>query len=165
MNLRPSPPPSPRGRGSSRHAAIRELIRSRQVGTQEELRLLLAKEGFEVTQATLSRDLARLGARRVALPEGGTTYELEERAGPTPDALAALRDMVTSVTHTGALVVIHTLPGAASAVALTIDRARLSQIAGTIAGDDTIFIAPARGVAPGRVSRHLEALWRKGGLQ
>src|ERR671930_436364 len=62
----------------TRRAAIRALIRSRRVGTQEELRQLLASQGYDVTQATLSRDLARLGARRVSLPEGGTAYEVEE---------------------------------------------------------------------------------------
>ncbi|HVE86878.1 MAG TPA: hypothetical protein VND93_28680, partial [Myxococcales bacterium] len=61
----------------ARRETIRRLIRSRKVPTQEDLRELLASEGFDVTQATLSRDLARIGARRVPLPEGGSAYELE----------------------------------------------------------------------------------------
>ncbi len=70
--------------------------------------------------------------------------------------------MVTSVVDTDALVVVQTLPGAASAVALAIDRARLAESAGTIAGDDTIFLAPSRGTSPARVARKLFSLWMKG---
>ena len=147
----------------TRRAAIRELIRSRMVGTQEELRQLLASRGYDVTQATLSRDLARLGARRVALREGGTAYEVEEARIPGGvESLASHRDQVISVMETDALVVIHTLAGAASAVALAVDRARLAEVAGTIAGDDTIFVAPSRGIGAGRVARQLKSLWTKG---
>jgi transcriptional regulator of arginine metabolism len=147
----------------TRRAAIRELIRSRLVGTQEELRQLLASQGYDVTQATLSRDLARLGARRVSLPEGGTAYEVEDARIPdSSESLAHYSDMVTSVVDTEALVVVHTLTGSAPAVALAVDRARLAHVAGTIAGDDTIFIAPSRGVSPGRLARQLKSLWLKG---
>jgi transcriptional regulator of arginine metabolism len=150
----------------ARRAAIRRIVRSRRVATQEEPRELLDREGFEVTQATLSRDLARLQARRVSLPEGGTTYEVPMSGdGKTPrpvlgiDALARLRGMVTAVAPSDALVIVHTLQGMASAVALAIDSAQLPEVAGTIAGDDTIFIAPSRGVAPGRIARQLTAMW------
>jgi transcriptional regulator of arginine metabolism len=150
----------------TRRAAIRELIRSRLVGTQEELRQLLASRGYEVTQATLSRDLARLGARRVSLREGGTAYEVEEvRVPGGSELLVGYRELVISVAETDAMVIVHTLPGAASAVALAVDRARLPHVAGTIAGDDTIFIAPARGVGPGRIARQLKSLWAKGRAQ
>src|SRR5215469_12045493 len=59
-----------------RREAVKRIIRNSKIATQEDLRRLLEKEGFEVTQATLSRDLAQLAARRVALPEGGAAYEL-----------------------------------------------------------------------------------------
>lgn len=155
-----------RGDPDIRRATIRQLIKSKMVATQEELRELLAGEGFDVTQATLSRDLAQIGARRVSLPEGGTAYEVDDvRVAEGPDALLPYQGMVTAVVDTDALVIIHTLPGAASAVALGIDRARLAQVAGTIAGDDCIFIAPAKGVAPGRISRQLNQLWLKGKTQ
>ncbi|HYX90142.1 MAG TPA: arginine repressor [Myxococcaceae bacterium] len=147
----------------TRRAAIRALIRSRRVGTQEELRQLLASQGYDVTQATLSRDLARLGARRVSLPEGGTAYEVEEaRFGGGSELLVHYREMVTTVVEAEALVVVQTLPGSASAVARAVDQARVAQVAGTIAGDDTIFIALSRGVSPARVARQLRALWLKG---
>jgi transcriptional regulator of arginine metabolism len=69
--------------------------------------------------------------------------------------------MVTSVVATDALVIVHTLQGMASAVALAVDSARLAEVAGTIAGDDTIFIAPSRGIAPARLSRQLTSTWLK----
>lgn len=159
----PGSPDNTRADPGLRRAAIRGLIKSRVIGTQEELRELLEAEGHEVTQATLSRDLAQLGARRVSLPEGGTAYEVDDLRVPEgPDALLPFREMITSVVDTDALVVIKTLPGAASAVAVALDRARLQHIAGTLAGDDTIFIAPIKGVAPGRISRQLNTLWSKG---
>jgi transcriptional regulator of arginine metabolism len=155
-----------RNDNGTRRAVIRALIRSRLVGTQGELRQLLASRGYEVTQATLSRDLARLGARRVSLPEGGTAYEVEEaRVAAEAELLSHYREMVTTVIESDALVVVQTLPGSASAVARAVDQARLAQVAGTIAGDDTIFIAPSRGVAPGRLARQLRSLWLKGRAQ
>ena len=138
----------------ARRTQIRELIGHRAVATQEELRALLASRGHEVTQATLSRDLAQLGARRAAQPGGGTSYELPD-ARP---ALPLLPDLVRSIDDNGTLVVIHTAPGAAQVVASALDRARPAEILGTIAGDDAIFVAPARGVAPPRLARRIREL-------
>ncbi len=148
---------------AQRLAAIRELIRARPIATQDELRKLLARKGHAVTQGTLSRDLARLRTRRVALPEGGMAYELADVSGAeAPNGLASLREVVVRVTETGALVVVHTLPGMASAVALGIDRARLPPVAGTIAGDDTVFIAIGKSGDSRSLSRQLDTLWKKG---
>ena len=138
----------------SRRAAIRQLIASRPVATQEELRSLLADRGHEVTQATLSRDLAQLGARRAAQPGGGTHYELPD----APRAVPLLADLVQTIDDNGTLVVVHTSSGAAQVVAGTLDRARLTEVLGTIAGDDAIFIAPARGVSTTKVIRKLREL-------
>jgi transcriptional regulator of arginine metabolism len=149
-------------REAERRQAVGELIRSRLIGTQEELRELLLDRGFDVTQATLSRDLGKLGARRVQLDAGGTAYELP--GAPVEHdatALEAMQSMVTEVVDTDALVVVRTLPGGASPVALAIDRARLPEVAGTVAGDDTLFVAPARGVGSTRLARRLRALWKK----
>jgi len=134
----------------ARRTEIRALIASRPVATQEELRELLAARGHEVTQATLSRDLAKLGARRAA----GGPYELPD-APPRPPVLG---DLVRAVDDNGSLVVIHTSAGAAQVVASTFDRARLPEALGTIAGDDTIFVAPARGVTTARLARRLREL-------
>jgi transcriptional regulator of arginine metabolism len=127
---------------SRRRDAVARLIRARRIATQDELLAALRAEGFEVTQATLSRDLARLGARRVSDPQGGTRYELspEERR----DGIEAVGRLVGTVTCNGSLVVVRTHPGSAPAVARAIDMARLADVLGTIAGDDTVFIAPLR---------------------
>jgi transcriptional regulator of arginine metabolism len=134
---------------------IRALITSRQVATQEELRSLLADRGHDVTQATLSRDLANLGARRAAQPGGGTYYELPDTIRPSTPLLA---DLVRTIDDNGTLVVIHTSAGAANVVAGLLDRARLPEVLGTIAGDDAIFIAPARGITTARVIKKLREL-------
>jgi transcriptional regulator of arginine metabolism len=129
-------------RADRRRQAVARHIRSRHIGTQEELLEALRADGFEATQATLSRDLARLGARRVSVPGGGTRYELDEE--DRRDGLGAVAGLVASVACNGALVVVRTHPGSAPAVARAVDLASLPDVLGTIAGDDTIFIAPAR---------------------
>ena len=138
-----------------RRVAIRELLASQPVATQEDLRELLAARGHDVTQATLSRDLAQLGARRVAQPGGGSRYELPDAPAPAPPLLL---DLVKGIDDNGTLVVVHTSPGAAQVVANVLDRARVPEVLGTIAGDDAIFVAPARGVATSRVIRRLREL-------
>jgi transcriptional regulator of arginine metabolism len=146
----------------ARQEAIRRIIRTTAVSTQEELGELLAKEGFDVTQATLSRDLAQLGAMRVSLPGGGTVYGLEASPPPANEArLRELAEMVLDVADNDQLVVIKTLPAAASAVAAAIDAARLPDNLGSIAGDDTIFIAPTRGRTTRALSKKLKALFGK----
>jgi transcriptional regulator of arginine metabolism len=147
---------------TARQEAIRRIIRTRAVSTQEELGQLLAREGFDVTQATLSRDLARLGAMRVSLPGGGTVYGLEDAPPPSGEArLLELGDMLLTVDANELLVVLHTRPGSAPVVAAAIDQARLPECLGTIAGDDTIFVAPARGRSAPTLSRKLKALFGK----
>lgn len=147
---------------AQRRAAIRRIIRGRLVSTQEELGRLLAFEGFEATQATLSRDLASLRARRVSLPEGGTSYELAPD-GDTPQqqALRELGQMVLSAEDNGNLVALFTSPGAAPTVARAIDLARLPQCLGSVAGDDTIFVAPARTSSARLLARKLRQLFGK----
>jgi transcriptional regulator of arginine metabolism len=125
-----------------RREAVARILRDRRVGSQEELIARLAAAGFAATQATLSRDLARLGARRVASPDAPPVYELPEEE--RRDGTAALAGLVRAVASNGALVVVRTHPGSAPAVARAIDLARLPESLGTIAGDDTIFVAPSR---------------------
>jgi len=138
-----------------RRDAVARIVRTRRIGTQEELLAALAREGFRATQATLSRDLTRLGARRVGRPDG-VFYEVD---GPTAEASqAALRGLVVAIDTNASLAVIRTAVGAASAVARSIDDARLVEVLGTIAGDDTIFVAPAAGVTPRRLATRLGEL-------
>jgi transcriptional regulator of arginine metabolism len=125
-----------------RREAVARILRSGRISTQDDLLAELRREGFRATQATLSRDLARLGARRVSRPDGGAFYELGE--APPGDGFAALRGLVSAVEANGSLVVVRTHPGSAPAVARAIDLSRMPEVLGTIAGDDTIFVAPAR---------------------
>ena len=141
--------PSP----SRRREAVARILRARRIGTQEELLVALAEAGQRATQATLSRDLARLGARRVSRP-GGAFYELP---GPG-DELSALRGQIAAIAANGSLAVIRTQPGSASAVARAIDLAQVPEVLGTIAGDDTIFVAPAGAIRPRRLAVRLGEL-------
>lgn len=148
----------------ARREAVRHILRTTRVGTQEDLRARLSLRGFDVTQATLSRDLSRLGARRVTLPDVGSVYELDSFKAPSGEGeLARALSLVTGIEESVALVVVMTAPGAASSVALALDRARLGEVLGTIAGDDTIFLAPARTSSAAAVVKILKKLWKKGG--
>ncbi len=137
-----------------RRELVARIIRARRIGTQEELLAALSAAGQRATQATLSRDLARLGARRVSRPDGGSYYELPSDA----DALGALRAQVSSIGANASLVVIRTVPGGANAIARAIDVAQVPEVLGTIAGDDTIFIAPAAGLRTARLAARLAEL-------
>jgi transcriptional regulator of arginine metabolism len=130
-----------------RQQAIRRLIASRVLHSQHELQSLLRDEGFEATQATLSRDLAELGVLKG--PDG---YRLpgEEAPAASPSRLEhALRRELLSVGFGGTLVVLRTPTGHGNALAVELDAARLPGTLGTIAGDDTVFLA-AKGPAIAR---------------
>jgi transcriptional regulator of arginine metabolism len=145
----------------ARRALIVELIRTRHVATQGDLRDLLRAKGHDVTQATLSRDLAKLGARRVALPSGGTAYEVDGFAAHTGEVgqRTAMAALVLGIREGAAIVVIHTRPGAAQAVAALLDQARLDSIIGSIAGDDTIFVVPERRVSTATLAKALRRMF------
>lgn len=126
----------------SRLDALRELLKEGSLSTQEDLRDKLERMRFAVTQSTVSRDLRKIGAVKATDPEGRTIYRLpEEDAAPT--MVGALMDLVRDIQANQSLVVIHTSPGSASFVARHLDRTRPAGILGTIAGDDTIFVAPS----------------------
>ncbi|GIE89264.1 arginine repressor [Actinoplanes regularis] len=129
---------------AGRHARIVELIRGRTVRSQTELADLLAAEGVQVTQATLSRDLEELNAVKVSgaylIPEDGKR-PLRETTGQGPARLIRLlRELLTGVDSSGNIAVLRTPPGAAQFLASALDRSGLSDVVGTIAGDDTIFV-------------------------
>ena len=124
----------------SRHFAIKEIIGSKTVASQDELRIELKKRGFDVTQATLSRDMKILGVGRVAFGEG-MKYVLQPAAetqilGPLVGA------QVTSFSANESMVIIHTLPGSANVVGEFVDTLNNSDILGTIAGDNTLLVIP-----------------------
>jgi transcriptional regulator of arginine metabolism len=143
---------------SARHDAIRRALRARRIATQQELADTLKREGIEATQATLSRDLAELGVLRVSTPEGAV-YELEPVSAQATPQTRELGETILSLADNEALVVLRTRPGMASAVALAIDNARLSECLGTLAGDDTIFATPARGVPARRLATRIQQLF------
>jgi len=136
----------------ARRQAVARILTGRRIGTQRALLSALRREGFRADQATLSRDLARLGARRVSRPDGAW-YEVD--GGAASQREEALRGLVLGLSCNGSLAVIRTAVGAASAVARAIDDARLAEVLGTIAGDDTIFVAPAAGWKPRRLAAAL----------
>ena len=137
----------------ARHEAIRRVLRSERIGTQEDFCRVLAREGVRVTQATLSRDLQQLGAVRVA-----GMYQLPA-GSPAAARLRELGDLIVSFAENDHLVVLRTHPAAAPAVASAIDAAHLPGCLGTLAGDDTIFATPVRGVPVRKLSRKLRNLF------
>jgi transcriptional regulator of arginine metabolism len=125
-----------------------ELIRSRTVRSQTELADLLAHEGVQVTQATLSRDLEELNAVKVSgaylIPEDGKRPLRETQQGPAR-LIRLLKELLTGVDSSGNIAVLRTPPGAAQFLASALDRSGLSDVVGTIAGDDTIFVVARDG--------------------
>ena len=145
-----------------RQRAIRDLVGRRPIRTQQELAAALRERGVRATQATISRDVAELGL--VKEPRGGIqAYALPPRLVDAEtsgeDRLRALlHDLPAEVREAGLILVIRTLPGSAHAIAAALDRARWPEVAGSIAGDDTVFVAcPDRG-ALARVRRRIAAL-------
>ena len=138
-----------------RQKLIAEFIRTHEVGNQEEVTAKLAEHGFAVTQATVSRDLDQLGAVKVKRG-GGSCYALPDQLGGhdwAADRLSRLVvEWVQSAEPAGNLVVLKTPPGSAHLVAFAIDHARRPEIAGTIAGDDTIFVAVRDAAAAARLA-------------
>jgi transcriptional regulator of arginine metabolism len=137
---------------AGRHARIVELLREQVVRSQTELAELLADSGVQVTQATLSRDLEELGAVKMhggyLIPEDGNR-PLRETTGQGPARLLRLlRELLTGVDASGNIAVLRTPPGAAQFLASALDRSGLTDVVGTIAGDDTILVV-ARDDGPG----------------
>ncbi len=120
---------------------IRRLLDTHVVTSQEELVALLADEGVEVTQATVSRDLGRLGAIKIR-SGGSVRYAIPESASADPEAELArvLAARARALTPSGNLLVVHTGAGAAQLVAAAIDALRDPAIVGSVAGDDTIIV-------------------------
>ncbi|MGH7464613.1 MAG: arginine repressor [Longimicrobiales bacterium] len=124
-----------------RHTAIRELIQRNRIGSQEQLRELLETRGFDVAQATLSRDIRELRLIKVHDPEGGTHYTLPPEAWDTAPALTRLLPaLYLGAEGTGNLLVVKTMVGGAQAVAEAIEWEEWPELLGTLAGDDTILL-------------------------
>ncbi|HYJ83604.1 MAG TPA: arginine repressor [Allosphingosinicella sp.] len=144
-----------------RQKAIADLIRAEPLGSQEEVTARLAGLGFSVTQATVSRDLDQMGA--VKVKRGGSlAYALPDQLGDNDWAATRLQrifaEWVLSVEAAGNLLVMRTPPGSAHLVGLALDQARLEEVAGTICGDDTLFVALRDGIHPPALVRRFRRL-------
>ncbi len=147
---------------AARHRAIRDLLDQRPIRTQQELAAALRERGFRATQATISRDVAELGL--IKLDRGGIQAyapprRLLEAEQTGEERLRALfRQLPVDLREAGHLLVIRTRPGAAHPIAAALDRARWPEVVGSIAGDDTLFVAFADRASLQRVRRRLIGL-------
>jgi transcriptional regulator of arginine metabolism len=151
-----------------RQARIVELVAQRAVRSQTELAALLAGEGIEVTQATLSRDLDELGAVKLRGVDGGASvYVIPEDGSPvraveggTARLGRILSELLVSADASANLAVLRTPPGAAHFVASALDRAALTEVVGTIAGDDTILVVAREPLPGAKLAERIMALAR-----
>ena len=142
-----------------RQRAIRDLVDQRPVRTQQELAAALRERGFRTTQATVSRDVAELGLVK-ASRDGAQVYALpprliEAEVSGEDRLRRLLRDLPAEIREAGLLLIVQTLPGSAHAIAAALDRARWPEVVGSIAGDDTVFIALSDRAALRRVKQRL----------
>ena len=142
---------------AQRQRMIGDWLRDHRVGSQEELVARLGLAGITATQATVSRDLDELGAVKLRR-DGAIRYVLADQIEPAQSAAMLdrlLAEWVTNIIEANGLVVLKTPPGSANLVANALDAAALDGIAGTIAGDDTIFIALGESASPGILAGQL----------
>ena len=128
---------------SERQAAIRTLLRERSIRTQEELAAALRSIGFQVTQATVSRDMKEMHLIKIPAAEGGYQYAAPDRedSGLGERLARMLRDCMISAEAAGQMVIVKTISGSAGTAAEALDNLQIPGILGSIAGDNTIFLA------------------------
>jgi len=132
---------------------IREILSSSSISSQEELQLKLQGYGHVVTQATLSRDLRSLRVLKIPDSSGELVYSVQDTSElPEVPSLPDKLEGVVSIEFSGQLGVLKTYPGFANAVAYFIDRLKLAEVMGTIAGDDTILIIARDGVSENKLA-------------
>ena len=140
---------------AARRERIRELVATYEITAQGELVDLLARDGVEVNQATVSRDLEHLGIGKQRGADGTLAYALPERGG----LAQLLRQFVVAIDASGNLAVVRTPPGAAATVASAIDAADLDDVLATLQGDDTLLVVsrePATGADVAAILHHLK---------
>ena len=152
------------GRGEwmkeGRHNMILEVIAERGVETQDELASILKERGFEVTQATISRDIKELKLIKVQSENGSYQYAASgiEATGKFDVFKRVFKETVLSVERAASVVVVRTMTGSAAAAAEAIDELELFEIAGSIAGDNTIFVAVKEEGMQAKVVEHLNRM-------
>jgi len=140
----------------ARQQSIVELAHDGPLPNQQELCRLLARRGFHVTQATLSRDLNEL--RLVKTPEGYVMRNGEPPAEPVPAVSRLVREFVREVRRAQNLLVVKTIPGSAQPVAVGIDAEAFDEVVGTVAGDDTLLIVTGNNKRAQLLQGKLEAM-------
>jgi transcriptional regulator of arginine metabolism len=147
---------------NQRQHRVAKLLEVRAVGSQSQLVELLAAEGIDATQTTVSRDLEELGALKVRLPGGDTAYALPElpaqQIAPGDHLRRVLGEWAVEVANSGDLVVIRTPPGCAHVVGSALDRSGLDGVLGTVAGDDTVLVVVNERRGGRAVAAHLAQL-------
>ncbi|MDR5683692.1 MAG: arginine repressor [Armatimonadota bacterium] len=148
-----------------RERAILEIVAGRPVGRQQDLVAALRRRGFDATQATVSRDIKRLGLVKIRDRDGRYRYAAPpSQPRPTPKAQEKLQDafeeFVTGLDTGEAVLLVKTLSGRANAVAVAIDEAQLPGVAGTVAGDDTIIVVLRTARERGAVMKAFQSLLR-----
>ena len=146
---------------TKRHNAIIDFIKTREIATQEELLDLLKKSGFDVTQATISRDIRELNLTKVNVGNRQKYAVIQNDEGVSEKYVRVLRDGFVSMLPSGNLVVLRTVVGMAMAVATGIDALEINEIVGCIAGDDTIFIAVSESSTTTDVINELKKLTKE----
>ena len=151
---------------ASRHRALRSIINTSSVSSQGELVVSLGDRGFEVTQATVSRDLQSVGAVKARDAAGELRYVIGNGhiSGDDPEGVLGrlLSEYAESINVSGSLVVVKTPPGAAHVVAAAIDAVGLAGTIGTVAGDDTMLIIADEATTGAAVARDLERMGDRG---
>jgi transcriptional regulator of arginine metabolism len=142
-----------------RHAAILDLVRTQRIPSQEVLRERLSARGFEVAQATLSRDIRELRLVKVPGDEGGSVYTVPaDVTDPTPPLARLLPALYLGSGGVGNLLIVKTLTGGAQPIAVAIDWEEWPEVVGTLAGDDTILLILRAAEHLPTITRRLEEL-------
>jgi len=145
---------------TKRLLAIEKIIREARITTQEELLRKLKGKGLNCTQATLSRNLRQLGVGRVPDGSGGYRYSLPDSGRIMSEAPVKINivPLIEDIIEARGMMIIKTIPGNANNTALFIDNAGRYEIAGTIAGDDTILLIPRDGISSHQLHSCLEII-------
>jgi len=145
---------------TKRLLAIEKIIREARISTQEELLKKLKGKGVSCTQATLSRNLRQLGVGRIPDGSGGYRYSMPDNSRSSADSPVKLNivPVIQEVIEAKGMLIIKTMPGNANNTALFIDNAGRYEIAGTIAGDDTILLIPRDGISSHQLHSCLEII-------
>jgi transcriptional regulator of arginine metabolism len=139
-----------------RQSAILRIIREQRISNQDALRLALAALGLNVAQATLSRDIRELGLVKQVDPGGGGFYAAPAEGPARPDFSATLATWLVSYEGVGPLLVLRTVPGGATPVALAMEHAGWTEVIGALPGGDNVLVVTRSEMARKAVERHLE---------